>query len=749
MGPVRRCILPLVVGVIGVVAGPALPRSAEAAPTGSASPPPLPSPAPAHPVTSAPKLPTPAPAATRSPAPPPPPAAKPASPPAAVPAKPARGAPAPAVKNASNGSSASTKSAARTPDASVRRAVAGGPTLDDTSAGADTPELRALHAAERELFPPASPALGSPWPQELPFPVGTTEDRPRVHASGLSPAPPASSPAASVEGARDMAWLSKLEMPDLPIRWDARVIKYLEFFKDDPRGRSTLTTWLRRSGRYRESFRKVFRKKGLPEDLTWLAMIESGFEPIARSPVGAMGLWQFMPDTGKIYGLSQDRWVDQRMSSAAATEAAADFLADLHRRFGSWDLAMAGYNMGYGGVLSAVRRYNTNDYWALSKLEGSFPWETTLYVPKILAAAIVAKNLAAFGYQDVTPEPPLEGEDVPVGPGIALSAVAQACGVTTKEVEQLNPELRASRTPPSAQDDWAVKVPVGKASGCTQNLAKVRREQPVMEKYVVRFGETLEQVAQTRRVSVSKLVELNAIAPGEVVRGGTVLLVPKDSSTADKPAPVDPKLTLRDARRGVTGDKPVVVVPQDVFVYPDRRRVFYRVQVGDTVRDVCSTFKVTVDELRRWNDIDPSARLVEGMTMQIFAPHDADLARTVVLGESDVRMVVAGTDDFFHHWDEKGRRRVVVTAKAGDTLESIGKQHGVTTNLMERINRRGRSEPLAPGERVVVWVPGNGAATSTNAQAALTRPGTSSIALPEATPPLGAPPSPELLPPLP
>ena len=725
MRPVRRCILPLVVGVIGVVSGPALPRAAQAAP---------PAPAPTR-STASPPAPAPAkPAAAPSPAPQ---AAKPASAPSSSAAKPARGASAPIAKNSASSSTA-TKST-RSPDSSIRRSVAGGPTLDDTSVGADTPELRALHAAERELFPPASPAIGTPWPQELPFPVATTEDRPRVHASGLSPVPPASSPS-QAEGARDMSWLSKLEMPDLPIRWDARVIKYLEFFKDDPRGRSTLTTWLRRSGKYREAFRKVFRKKGLPEDLTWLAMIESGFEPIARSPVGAMGLWQFMPETGKIYGLSQDRWVDQRMSSAAATEAAADFLADLHRRFGSWDLAMAGYNMGYGGVLSAVRRYNTNDYWALSKLEGSFPWETTLYVPKILAAAIVSKNLAAFGYQDVTPEAPLEGEEVPVGPGIALAAVAQACGVTTKEVEQLNPELRASRTPPSAQDDWAVKVPVGKASGCTQNLAKAKREQPVMEKYVVRFGETLEQVAQARRVSVAKLVELNAIAPGEVVRGGTVLLVPKDSSVADKPAPVDPKKAA---------EKPVVVVPQDVFVYPDRRRVFYRVQVGDTVRDVSTTFKITVDELRRWNDIDPSARLVEGMTMQIFAPADADLSRSVVLGEHDVRMVVAGTDDFFRHWDEKGRRRVVVTAKAGDTLESIGKQHGVTTNLMERINRRGRSEVLSPGDRVVVWVPGNGAASNANAQAALTRPGTSSIAVPEPTPPLGAPPSPELLPPLP
>lgn len=677
----------------------------------------------------------------------------PASKPASKPATPANGKGGSASSTGKNGASsskngsgsssgasganaASTKNA-RTQDTNVRRQVAGGPTLDDTSVGADTPELRALHAAERELFPPASPAIGTPWPSELPFPVSTTEDRPRVHASGLSPLPPASAPP-SVEGGKDMSWLAKLELPDLPVRWDARVVKYLEFFKDDPRGRATLSTWLRRSGRYRDAIRKVFRKKGLPEDLTWLAMIESGFEPIARSPVGAMGLWQFMPETGKIYGLSQDRWSDQRLSFPASTEAAADFLADLHRRFGSWDLAMAGYNMGYGGVLSAVRRYNTNDYWALAKLEGSFPWETTLYVPKILAAAIVSRNLAVFGYQDIVVDPPLEGEDVPVGPGIALAAVAQACGVTTKEVELLNPELRASRTPPS-QEDWQVKVPMGKASGCTQSLAKAKRDQPVMERYVVKFGETIEQVAQARRVTVAKLVELNGIAPGEVVRGGTVLLVPKDTVVADKPQ-VDPKKAA---------EKPVVIVPQDVFVYPDRRRVFYRVQVGDTVRDVCATFKVTPDELRRWNDIDPSARLVEGMTMQLFAPADADLSKVVVLTDADVRTVVTGTDDFFHHWDEKGRRRLVVTAKAGDTLESIGKKHGVTTNMMERINRRGRSEPLAEGDRVVVWVPGNGAATSANAEASLARSGSASTPQPSPTPPLGAPPAPELLPPLP
>ncbi len=720
MGHQGRFISPLAAFVVAsVLLGP---RAALAAPPASAQPShsPAPAPKPASPAVVAP-------AGS--------PATKPGAPghvPAAKTTKPA----APAPKS---GSTTGATKSARAQDNGSRRAVAGGPTLDDTSVGADTPELRALHAAERELFPPASPAIGSPWPQELPFPVATTEDRPRVHASGLSPAAPASSPPVT-EGTKDMAWLAKLDLPDLPIRWDARVVKYLEFFKDDPRGHAMLATWLRRSGKYRDAIRKVFRKKGLPEDLTWLAMIESGFEPIARSPVGAMGLWQFMPETGKIYGLTQDRWADHRMSFAASTEAAADFLADLHRRFGSWDLAMAGYNMGYGGVLSAVRRYNTNDYWALAKLEGSFPWETTLYVPKILAAAIVSRNLAAFGFQDVVVDPPLEGEDVPVGPGTALATVASSCGVTVKEVEQLNPELRASRTPPS-QEDWPVKVPIGKAAGCTQSLAKAKREQPVMDRYVVKFGESLEQIAQARRVSIAKLVELNAIAPGEILRGGMVLLVPKSDGAPEKPQG-DPKKSA---------DKPVVVVPQDVFVYPDRRRVFYRVLVGDTVRDVCQAFKVTPDELRRWNEIDPSARLVEGMTLQVFAPRDAELGRAVILGETDVKVVVVGSDDFFHHWDEKGRRRVVVTAKAGDTLESIGKQHAVTTNMMERINRRGRSELLAEGDRVVVWVPGTGAgaAMGAGAQAALTRPGSSSMPSPTATPPLGAPPAPDALPALP
>jgi membrane-bound lytic murein transglycosylase D len=627
---------------------------------------------------------------------------------------------APKAKPAPASKPAAKNTKGRSTENGVRRSMAGGPTYDDAALGADTPELRALAAAERELFPPSSRELGASWPEELPFPVPNGGDAPRVHASGLPPAPVPSTPPTTSEGGKDLGWLAKLDMPDLPVRWDARVVRYLEFFKDDPRGRATFTLWHKRSGRYITAIKKTLRKKNLPEDLASLAMIESGFDPAARSAVGALGMWQFMPDTGKIYGLVQDRWADQRMSITLATEAAADHLGDLHRRFGSWELAMAAYNMGYGGMLQVVRRYNSNDFWALSKLEGSLPWETTLYVPKILAASIVSRNLAAFGFADVPQEPALDGEEVPVAPGTPLSAVAQACGATTKEIELRNPELRASRTPPR-DEDWPVVVPADKAKTCGA-LSK-RKDPQAVDRYVVRFGESLEQIAQSRRVPVAKLVELNAIAPGEVLRGGTVLLVPKAGETAEPPK--DPKKAV-----------PVVIVPQDVFVYPDRRRVFYRVQVADTIREVANAFRVTPDELRRWNEIDPAARLVEGMTVQLFVPKAADLSSVVVLEEKDVHPIVTGTEEFFRHWEEKGRHRTVVTAKAGETLEAIGKRHGVSASLMERINRRGRSEVLTEGERVVVWSPG-AAPTSTTAAKSIS---------PEPIPPMGAAPLPDQLP---
>jgi membrane-bound lytic murein transglycosylase D len=596
----------------------------------------------------------------------------------------------------------------RSPDAWARRQVAGGPTADDVALGAESPELRALHQAELELFPPAIPAFGTPWPNELASPLSATDRLPHVHATGLPPSPPPSAPVVA-EGGRDLTWLSHLRLPDLPVRWDARLVRYLEFFKDDPRGRQLFTFWMRRSGRYREAVRRSLRKKALPEDLAWLAMIESSYDPLAHSPAGAGGLWQLTADTAHLYGLSTDRWADQRYNPLAETDAAVEMLSDLYRRFGSWELAMAAYNMGYGGVMSVVRRYNTNDYWTLSRMEAALPWETVLYVPKLIAAAIVGRNLAVFGFDGIVPDAPVDGEDVRVPAGTALTVVASAAGCSLKDVEALNPELRAGRTPPrrvgatAEESTYPVRVPIGKGSAAQANLGKVRDGQAPLDRYVVRFGESLEQVAAARKTSVAHLSDINAIQPGELIRGGTVLLVPRALASTGKPG--ESRLAANEAT------KPVAVVPPDMFVYPDRKRVFYRVVTGDTVADIATALHVDLDDLRRWNDLDPAARLQDGMTLQVFVPLNADLSHAALLGENDVRVLVAGTDDFFAYWEgTKGKRRIVVTAKAGDTLESIGRKHGVNVASMERINGRGRRELLKDGETVVVYLPAPGAA---------------------------------------
>ncbi len=612
-------------------------------------------------------------------------------------------------------------------DTGTRRSVAGAPTVDETSSGAETPELRALREAEMELFPPAAPTQGSPWPTDLPFSM-PGEPSPHVHATGVPPAAPTVPPPA--EGARDLSWLAKLELPDLPVKWDDRVVRYLEFFRDDPRGHATFANLYRHSGRWREMIRRTLRGKSLPEDLVFVAMIESGFEPIARSPAGAVGIWQLMPETAKIYGLGIDRWLDQRMSAQQETAAAADFLADLHRRFGSWDLAIAGYNMGYGGVAAVVRRYNTNDFWSLERTEGTLPWETTLYVPKILAAAVVAHNLAAFGFGELQVDPPVEADEVNVSPGSPLALVAQAAGCTLKDVEALNPELRAARTPPPGEGDAAfpVKVPRGKGETAAQALATMRAGQPALDRYVVRFGETLDQIAASHKTSTARLVELNAIAPGEAVRGGTVLLVPH----ADAPA------AAATTQATPAGAKPAVVVPADEFVYPDRKRVFYRVQLGDTIKEIASALKVGLDDLDRWNDIDPSARLQEGMTLQAYVPVAADLSHVVVASENDVRVMPLGSEEFFASLEhDRGMKRVVVVARAGDTLEAIGKRFNVPVRTMERVNRRGRTDELKAGESIVVYAPvgtagQGGVVTAANA--------------PQPLGPLPAPPVPDLLP---
>ena len=617
----------------------------------------------------------------------------------AKPAAPKKGAVKPALKKGAP-KRARKQGEAGEPDEATRRIISGAAAPTGGSVR-ESPELRTMREIDLALFPGVAPGAGAAWPADGTVLLDAGE--PRLDASGLPPSGLLPAAGGGIEATRDISWLRQLEMPDIPVRWDARVVRYLDYYKDDPRGRSAIAIWMRKSGRYGAAIRRVLREQSLPEDIVWLALVESGFDPTIQSPVGAAGLWQFMPEGARIYGLTVDRWVDERLDPERATLAAARYLADLRQRFGGWELAFAAYNMGYGGLLAAIRKYNTNDFWELSRLEAGMPLETALYVPKILSIAIVARNKKVFGCEDVELDPAVTFDKVAVSSGVSLQAVAAASSAGVAAIEALNPQLIARRTPPlplggKEPPRWEVRVPAGVGARAARSMPKVLEAEPKLERYLVRWGESLDDIAAFRGVTRGSLQALNGVRTGEAPRPGTLLFVPALPGTGT--AAAENLLAEGPSAR------PLIVAPAQRFSYDDRRRVFYRVVLGDVLRDVASALGVRVDELCRWNRVDPGATLHEGMTLQAYLPRTRRPQGVFLLDEVDARVLEVGSDEFFAHFEGlKGRKRVELVAKEGDTFAALSRRYGLSAGMLERINHRSRTSPVRPGDRLVVYVP--------------------------------------------
>ncbi len=590
----------------------------------------------------------------------------------------------------------------RAPDESARQHITGGvPTADQLKRGKDDPELQRLRDAERVLFPRPLDGVELGFDFAAPNASG-----PEVDASGLPPGV-TSGNEADAASSSDATWLKSLTQPDLPTRYDERVIRYLRFYRDTPGGRAIARTWAKKSGRYAPAIKTELGRAGLPTDLVWLSLIESSHNPTIASPVGAAGLWQFMPDAARSYGLTVDRWVDERLDPERSTQAAVRYLSDLYRRFGSWELAMAAYNMGYGGLSRSVRKFNTNNFWELARYEAGIPWETTLYVPKILATAVLMNNRRAFGLDTVAEDAPERFDVVVVGPSVQLADIARAVGTPADSLEALNPQFLAGRTPPSApgaaRASYRVRVPEGSGAKWTPTRASA---DDGLEPYVVKTGETVERIARAYGTSERELRERNRVAADEILTPGTVLLVPRVTRVVEP----DPTTAAE-----------LVVVPSRSVEYPDRKRVFYRVVSGDTAMGVATAFRVTAQELADWNTLDVQARLEPGMSLQVFVAKNADLSKVLHVPEAHAKILIAGSPEFCDYFEgQNGKKRLVIAAHDGDTLTSIGKRYGMTVGQMERVNRRGRTDQIAAGERMIVYTdrgklaPGDAPVTSNN-----------------------------------
>jgi soluble lytic murein transglycosylase-like protein len=240
------------------------------------------------------------------------------------------------------------------------------------------------------------------------------------------------------------------------IQQNDTVQRFLDQFQTGYR-RAVVERWLTRSGRFLPMILEVFKQKGLPEELVFTAMIESGFDPVAVSRAGAKGLWQFMAPTARQYGLRVDRWLDERLDPEKSTVAAANYLKDLYTIFGSWDLVQAAYNAGEMKVIRAIQGTGTRDFWSLthSRLLRD---ETKNYVPAIHAVTLISQEPEQYGFA-VTPDEPLSYERITVPKGTSLKHVAALSGIPFDELVRLNSELRMKQTPPDSP--YHLKVPLG------------------------------------------------------------------------------------------------------------------------------------------------------------------------------------------------------------------------------------------------------------------------------------------------
>lgn len=590
------------------------------------------------------------------------------------------------------------------PDERERRAVRGVP-LEEALLN-ESPELRELRNFESRAFArgPVAPlpikvhepeeSRGAPVEESLQGRWSGSGDVPPVlrspgHDRAEAPAP---------QEAQE-AWLATLTLPELPVRWHPSVLRYLDFFKSDERGRSIMASWLRRLGRFAPLFEAVADREGVPRDLIYLAMVESGFEPGAVSHAGAGGVWQFIPGAGRAYGLEVSYWVDNRRDPERAAEAAARYLKDLYVRFGSWPLAFAAYNAGYGAVLRSISRYNTNDYWELIRHEAGLPWETSLYVPKILACAVVGHNIKAFGFEHVPLDPPLAYEVVEVPPGVSLERVARAAGTSPEEVEGLNPELIRGRTPPD-RGPSLVRVPPGTGATFAQNFGGQKRE--ALETVVLRFGETLDDVAKARGVSARELRKINGVKDSRELGGGTTILAPVVA-----PAPTDALAEkTRQASAPPSEELILVAVPERQFSYEGRERVFYQTKSTDQLEDVAAAFEVSLENVVEWNNIDPEAKLQEGLILQLFVPSDFDRAGVALLDPARLQVVTLGSEEFLAlRAAQNGKTRLSYKARPGDTLAKIARRYGLRPNDLARINRLSYNANLEEGQEVIVYSP--------------------------------------------
>ena len=448
---------------------------------------------------------------------------------------------------------------------------------------------------------------------------------------------------------------------DLPVVMNDRVKKSIVYFQTV--AKDAFRKYLSRSKRYRWLYEEVLEEHGMPKDLIYLSLVESGYNPHAYSWARAMGLWQFIASTGRMYGLDRSWWVDERKDPIKATHAAARFLKDLYKEFGDWELAMAAYNGGPGRVRRTIKKQGTDDFWQLRLKR-----QTMDYVPLIYAATIIAKDPEKYGFTDIEFEPERRWEEMEIDRCLDLKVVAREIGVSYDDLKELNPELLRQYTPPNLKS-YKLKIPLGKQQqflAAYDNMPSPKETSWV--KHTIRRGETVSTIANKYGVSQYAVLAANNLSQRSKIYAGKQLIVP---------VPLDRDYTKSSSK---------------TYASYEADGSVYAVRAGDTMWDIARAFGTTVDALRRVNYIERGSRIYVGQKLRI--PSSATKLKDKNSGSTPT---YASNDK-----SSSSSSKRTYKVRSGDTLWDIARSNGTSTSHIRAMNGLGRSSRIYPGQVLVV-----------------------------------------------
>lgn len=434
----------------------------------------------------------------------------------------------------------------------------------------------------------------------------------------------------------------------IPREINANIQKEIDLFVKGPEKRYFIKSY-KRSGKYRPMILAKLEAAGLPSELSWIPLIESGFKVKALSRARALGMWQFIPSTGYKFGLKRDQYIDERIDFEKATDAAIAYLKELHQIFGDWSTVLAAYNCGEGRVLKVIRTQNVNyldDFW---DLYGRLPIETARYVPRFLAALHIIENPVKYGLSDVEVDPPLSFETVTVQRRVHLKDMAAAIHIPLNTLKELNPELRHNVLPPTA---YALRIPVGQRDHLLAAIDHVPMSsppQPAFAYHRVKRGENLSTIARRYHTSVKKIMWANNLKRSSYIVAGKKLKIPQ---------------------RGT-----VVTRTQNTAIQKENWNRRHTVKSGDSLWTIAKRYNTTVSKIQQMNNLTTTRLIID---QQIKVPSST----------REPQSLPSGSGTYY--------------VKRGDNPDRIARKHNMSLNHFLQINKLTSRSTIYPGQKVKI-----------------------------------------------